>query len=159
MTRGGGPTAVNPTPFPLRKVIPRMSLTDPRDALVLTMVLASAADGDMTDAEMTRIGMQLQYLPAFAEWGEARFEDVIDECLRFFDRPDGLNAALEHIKSVLPHHLRETAYAVACDMVAADGKASQEELRVLELMRHVLDIGRLQASAIEYGTRARSMTV
>lgn len=134
-----------------------MSLTDPRDALVLTMVLASAADGEMTDAEMTRIGMQLNYLPAFKGWGEDRFDEVIRDCLGFFDQADGLTAALDHIRAVLPEHLRETAYAVACDMVAADGKASQEELRVLELMRHALDIGRLQASAIEYGTRVRSM--
>lgn len=134
-----------------------MSLTDPRDALVLTMVLASAADGDMTDAEMARIDMQLNYLPAFDGWGADRFDSVIKECLGFFDQADGLTAALAHIRDVLPDHLRETAYAVACDMVAADGKASQEELRVLELMRHALDIGRLHASAIEYGTRVRSM--
>ena len=38
----------------------------------------------------------------------------------------------------LPANLRETAYAIACDLVAADGEATQEELRVLELMRHRL---------------------
>jgi hypothetical protein len=51
--------------------------------------------------------------------------------------------------------LRETAYALACDVVAADGRATQEELRLLELLRHRLEVGRLPAAAIERGARAR----
>jgi hypothetical protein len=51
--------------------------------------------------------------------------------------------------------MRETAYALACDIVAADGNASQEELRVLELLRHRMEMERLVAAAIERGARAR----
>ena len=40
---------------------------------------------------------------------------------------------------------------------AADGLATQEELRLLELLRHRLDVGRLEAAAIERGARARHM--
>jgi tellurite resistance protein len=51
----------------------------------------------------------------------------------------------------------ETAYAVACDIVAADGEANQEELRMLEMIRFRLDVDRLTAAAIERGARARHM--
>ena len=36
-------------------------------ALIYTMVLASAADREMTDSEMTRIGQIVQRLPAFED--------------------------------------------------------------------------------------------
>jgi len=132
-----------------------MPLTDPRDALLLTMVLASAADGDMSDAEMENIGVQVRFLPAFRGWDLDQFDNVAAECLRLLGQSDGLHDALAAIQEMLPDDMYETAYALACDMVAADGHATQEELRILELMRHELGIGRLQASAIEYGTRAR----
>ena len=38
---------------------------------------------------------------------------------------------------------------------AADAHASQEELRLLEILRDRLDIGPLEAAAIERGARAR----
>ena len=70
---------------------------------------------------------------------------------------DGLDAALEFVRDSLPKKLRETAYAISCDVVAADGVASQEELRLLEMIRHELDIDRLIAAGIERGARARHM--
>ena len=55
----------------------------------------------------------------------------------------------------MPPKLRETAYAIACDLVATDGEATQEELRMLELLRHRLKIERLTAAAIERAASAR----
>ena len=74
-------------------------------------------------------------------------------------RDDGLEEAFAEIKEVLPANLRETAYALACDVAAADGEAAQEELRVLEMMRHRLNIDRLIAAGIERGARARFQTL
>lgn len=62
---------------------------------------------------------------------------------------------LEVIKGALPQKLHETAYAVACDVAAADGHIKPEVIRLLELLRHGLDIDRLAAAAIERGARAR----
>ena len=73
------------------------------------------------------------------------------------DDEEGLEKALDLIKTALPEKLRETAYALACDVVASDTKASQEELRMLELIRHRLDIDRLAAAAIERAARAHYM--
>ena len=59
----------------------------------------------------------------------------------------------------LPAKIRETAYALACDVVAVDGEAHQEEPRMLEMIRHELRIDRLTAAAIERGARARFATL
>jgi len=70
-------------------------------------------------------------------------------------REDGLEAALDAIKAALPQRLRETAYAIGCDLIAVDGEATQEELQLLELMRERFEIDRLIAAAIERGAKAR----
>ncbi len=54
--------------------------------------------------------------------------------------------------------LRETAYALACDIAAADQEVPEEEARMLEMIRHRLKIDRLIAAGIERGARARYST-
>ena len=59
------------------------------------------------------------------------------------------------IRDALPEKLRETAYALACEVTAADRVIAQEELRLLELLRHGLQVPRLSAAAIERAASAR----
>jgi hypothetical protein len=49
--------------------------------------------------------------------------------------------------------------AIACDLVASNGEAKQEELSVVELLRHRLSIDRLIAAAIERAASARFRTL
>ena len=127
----------------------------PHDALIYTMVIVSAADRDMTDAELAIIGDIVGHLPVFRDFDRQHLPGVLEACTRLLNRNDGLEEAFAAIKEALPANLRETAYAIACDVAAADGEASQEELRVLEMMRHRLAIDRLIAAGIERGARAR----
>ena len=53
----------------------------------------------------------------------------------------------------------ETAYALACDVAAADGKLDQPELQFLQETRYQLTIDRLHAAAIERGSRARHLVI
>ena len=75
------------------------------------------------------------------------------ETLEAENAEDGLDKVLAEIKKALPEKLRETAYALACDVAAADSKVSQEEARLLDLIRYSLSIGKLPAAAIERGAR------
>ncbi len=129
------------------------------DGLIYTMVLASAADQEMTDSEMLTFGEIVRYLPVFGDYDEADLTAAAEACAELLAEEDGLDRAIDFIKGALPEKLRETAYALACDIVAADNAASQEELRLLEFLRHRLEIERLAAAAIERGARARHMTV
>jgi hypothetical protein len=51
--------------------------------------------------------------------------------------------------------LRETAYALACEVAAADGALAIEELNLLDILRRGLNVDRLVAVAIERATYAR----
>lgn len=130
-------------------------MIDHHAALIHTMVLVSAADTDMTDAELQIIGDIVNHLPVFKKYDRQRLTKDLRDCAQLLGRDDGLEVVLKGIKSALPQKLRETAYAVACDVAAADGEASQEELRLLEMLRHRLGLDRLIAAALERGARAR----
>ena len=132
---------------------------DPQSALVYLMVMVSASDADMTDEELRTMGELVRFMKVFQDFDEARLPELAEECSALLQDPDGLEHALKLLRGSLPVRLRETAYAIACDIAAADGYATQEELRLLELLRHRLEIDRLIAAAIERGARARHMTV
>lgn len=124
-------------------------------ALVYAMVMVSAADRNMTDAELKTIGEIVGFLPVFSDYDIELLPKTTAACAELLDSDDGLDRAFDFLKAALPPRLRETAYALACDVAASDGDPHQEVLRMLELMRRRLDIDRLAAAAIERGARAR----
>lgn len=134
-------------------------MVDHHSALIYLMVLVSASDADMSDDELETIGENVRYLPIFRDFDTSRLLQVTEECMALLSDADGLAKALETVRSALPQPLRETAYAVACDIAAADRKISREELRLLEMIRDHLEIDGLCAAAIERGARARHMTL
>ena len=128
----------------------------PQAALIYTMVLAAAADREMTDGELRAIEEMIVFLPAFREFEIASIAGIASDCTDLLAKETGLDIAFRRIKAALPPgRLRETAYALACDIVAADGVVSQEELEFLELLRNAIDVDRLAAAAIERAARAR----
>ena len=124
-------------------------------ALIYTMVMVSAADSEMTDAEINAIGEEVQGLPIFRDYDTDLLPQAAGECAEFLQADDGLDKLLTIVKQGLPKKLYETAYALACDVAVADGKLSQEELRLLQMLRNKLELDRLHAAAIERGARAR----
>jgi tellurite resistance protein len=134
-------------------------MLDHHRALIYTMVIVSAADSDMPDAELRIIGDIVEDLPVFRDFDRRELPLVLNDCTDLISREDGLEETLKAIKAALPTKLRETAYAIACDLVAADGEATQEELRILELIRDRLNLDRLIAAAIERAARARFQTL
>jgi tellurite resistance protein len=128
---------------------------DHHTALIFTMVLISAAEGEMTDAELDMIGRQVRYLPVFRDFDHQRLTEVGRACADLLRHDDGLDRATEMIAEALPQPLRETAYAIACDVAAADGSLAKGELDVLALVRRRLNLDRLVSAAIERATYAR----
>ena len=84
---------------------------------------------------------------------------VAQTVYRLMEEEDGLDTLFAMVREALPERLWETAYAMACDVAAADGTIRQPELRLLEEMRHELNVDRLHAAAIERGARARHLTL
>lgn len=129
----------------------------PQDSLVALMVAVSVADEHIRTSELLNIHQQVNTLPVFSDYDADRMQRMAQTVFDLLEEEDGLDALFGLIREALPDRLRETAYALACDVAAADGKLEQSELRMLEEIRHELAIDRLAAAAIERGARARHM--
>lgn len=127
----------------------------PQDALIAVMVTVSASDLDMTDREMNSMRAIVSVLPIFEGYDAGRIGRVSDLVGDLLENEEGLDAILGLVRAALPEHLYETAYALACDVAAADGRVAMNELRFLELLRDELGLAPLAAAAIERGARAR----
>jgi tellurite resistance protein len=136
-----------------------MTVFTPQDALVAVMVTTSAADETMTAPELLSIERIVAAMPAFSGYDADRIARVSRTVMDMLSEVDGLDAILGLVREALPDRLNETAYAMACDVAAADGRVKLTELRFLEMVRHELNVGRLAAAAIERGARARHQSI
>jgi tellurite resistance protein len=136
-----------------------MSEISAQDALVAVMVAVSVSDEAIRTAELVKIEQIVNHLPVFAEYDADRMRQVANTVFDLFEEEDGLDALFGLVTEALPEKLYETAYAISCDVAAADGMLAQPELLFLEELRHTLNIDRLHAAAIERGARARHMTL
>ena len=131
----------------------------PQDCLVATMIAVSASDEEVRTSELVTIQSIVNHLPIFADYDTDRIKLIAQTVFDFLSEEDGLDAFFGILRSNLPAELFETAYAMACDVAAADGMLGQSELRFLQEIRYELDMDRLHAAAIERGARARFKTL
>ena len=129
----------------------------PQDALVAVMVAESASDENITNSELLSITRIVDHMPIFADYDSGRIRTVSQVVFDLFEVEDGLDALFGIVRDALPAALYETAYAMACDVAAADGRLRQGELEFMAEIRYELNIDRLHGAAIERGARARHM--
>ncbi len=127
------------------------------DALIAVMIAVSASDEQMRTTELVAIQRIVNHLPVFADYDNDRIRVIAQTVFDLFEEEDGLAALFGLIRDALPEGLNETAYALACDVAAADGILREAELRMLEEVREELQIDRLHAAAIEWGARVRHL--
>lgn len=130
----------------------------PQDCLVAVMIAVSASDENIRTSELVKIENAVNNLPVFAGYDLDRMRVMAQTVFDLFSVEDGLEALFGLVRDNLPERLFETAYALACDVAAADGTLDEPELRILEEIRYELEIDRLHAAAIERGSRARHLT-
>lgn len=131
----------------------------PQDTLVAVMIAVTIADENIRTSELVQITNIVNNLPIFSNYDPDRLQLVARMVFEFMDQEDGLDALFGVVRGNLPERLFETAYALACDVAAADGKITEQEGRMLEEIREELAMDRLHAAAIERGARARYQTL
>ncbi len=140
------------------EVLSRDTLTA-EEALICTMVLVAAADGAISDREIGVMAGLVQTLPAFHDFSSERLDTATEAAISLLGEDEGLSHAGQLIRDALEPRLRETAYALACDVVAAGRNATQPVLRMLELVMQELHLDPLVAAAVERGARARHQRI
>lgn len=126
----------------------------PQEALIWVMVTTAASDHAVSQRELDLIGGLVAGLPAFAAF-DGSIAAVADACVAHLADPDGLDDILDAVKAALAPPLRETAYALAVEVAAIDGRLPQVELRFLQMLEDSFDLPKLSAGAVEYSARVR----
>jgi tellurite resistance protein len=136
-----------------------MPAVTPQEALIYVMITMSAADRKIGDSELDRIAQSVRHMPVFMGYDMNNLAKTAESCGDLLSDGDGLEKLLELVAGALPRKLRETAYALAVDVAAADLKVADEEIRLLEMLRDALGLDKLVTAAIERGSRARHQTL
>lgn len=126
-----------------------------QDGLIWTMVLASAADRDLSSAEVDTMRDLVQHLPVFRGFKVDRLPKVTEACAAALGSDSGLDKVSAFIRKTVPRRFGETAYALACDLIAAEGQVRDTEIGVLDLLAELFDLDSLTCAALETAARAR----
>lgn len=141
----------------MSKKVNTLPMMSSQDALVAIMVAVSASDDRVSKRELISIIRIVEHLPIFLGYDKSRIKIVAQVVFDLFEEEDGLDALFGLLQQSLPERLFETAYALGCDVAAADGMLHEVELRFLQEIRHEFNIDRLHGAAIERGARARHL--
>lgn len=128
-------------------------------ALIYVMVTMSGVEGKINATELKEIGRVVKSLPIFKNFDGARLTTVAQECGEMLQEPEGLMAVLGLVRDQLSPKLRETAYALAAEVAAADLAVGREELRFLAILRDTLGLDKLVTAALERSVIARYQTL
>jgi hypothetical protein len=130
-------------------------MLSPQEALVYTMVVAAEADHEVAPAEINVIGDLGNHLPVFQAVGRAKMTAMAMACSELLTKAGGRAKVFAMIRKALPSQLRDTAYALACDVIAVDSRLRRDELQALEEIRAELDVDPVMARAIEQAAKVR----
>jgi uncharacterized membrane protein YebE (DUF533 family) len=126
-----------------------------QEALIYTMVVAAESDREIADAEVGMIGDVVGHLPIFKGIDRAAVAAMAARCSDMLAQPGGGDRVLGLIRKALPMALRETAYALACDMIAVDRRLNRYEMGALDQLRAQLEVDPAMARAIEQAAEVR----
>lgn len=123
------------------------STISPAEALANIALVAIAADGYLAKQESEDMTMLLSRMELFSGYSSEALHRLLDRLLMRL-KQEGPGALINQAKRVLPPDLRETAFAIATDLVLSDRTVTPQEQSFLEDLCVILDIPKPLAQQI-----------
>ncbi|MBD2541865.1 tellurite resistance TerB family protein [Coleofasciculus sp. FACHB-SPT36] len=111
----------------------------PTEAFAAITLAAFASDGYLSDEEARGISSTLSRMKLFRSYPDDVMRRMFDKLLGILKR-QGPSGLVKAARESLPHDLQETAFAVATDLVLADGIVTEEEQNFLNDLHQALEI-------------------
>lgn len=111
----------------------------PAEAYAAITLAAIASDGYLADEEVEGFITTLNRMQLFKSYPADVMRRMIDKLFGMLKR-DGVGALFNTAKESLPHELQESAFAVATDLVLADGVVTDQERDFLNQLYSALNI-------------------
>lgn len=109
------------------------------EALASIALVAIAADGYLADQEGQDMTMLLTRMALFSSYSKDAVHHLFDMLLTRL-KTEGPGVLVDQAKAVLPQDLRETAFAIATDLVLSDRTVTPQEQAFLEDLYRILEI-------------------
>jgi hypothetical protein len=109
------------------------------EAFASVAMVAIAADGYLSDQEAEDMNVMLSRMKLFSSYPNDVLHRMLDNLLSQL-KQDGPNQLISRAKAALPDDLRETAFAVATDLVLSDRTVTQQEQAFLDDLYRILEI-------------------
>lgn len=124
----------------------QMSMS-PAEAFAGIALAVVAADGYMADSEVSLLVTSISRMHLFRSYSDDVIRRMFDKLLGILRR-QGVESLLNACLKALPHDLHDTIFAVATDLVLADGEVTSEEEAVLTDLCNALEIPERTADEI-----------
>ncbi|MCI0542004.1 MAG: tellurite resistance TerB family protein [Verrucomicrobiales bacterium] len=110
-----------------------------QEAFAGILLSVVASDGHISDEEAQDFNARANRMKLFSEQTGAQFSQMIDRLFQIL-RKEGSQALMQRSAQALPSDLRQTAFAVATDLVFADGTVDEDEQALVGELQRVLQI-------------------
>ncbi|NRB07383.1 MAG: tellurite resistance TerB family protein [Richelia sp.] len=114
-------------------------LLSPAEAVVAIILAAIASDGYMSQEEVHRVSAILSRMKLFQPYANDEILGMFDKLLNML-RTEDIDSLFRAAQASLPENLKEPAFALATDMVLADGVVTREEQGFLNDLYYCLGI-------------------
>ncbi|MFE4108318.1 tellurite resistance TerB family protein [Almyronema epifaneia] len=111
----------------------------PAEAFAAVALVAIAADGYLSEQEGREMTMVLARMQLFRSFSTDVMHRLFDKLLGLL-KQQGPSKLINLAKVSLPAELRETAFAIATDLVLADGTVTPQEQAFLDDLYRILEI-------------------
>jgi uncharacterized tellurite resistance protein B-like protein len=111
----------------------------PAEAFAAIVLIVVAADGYLSDEEISLLNTVLGRMQLFRSYSAEVMRRMFDKLSGILKR-DGFEKLFNAALQTLPHDLYDTTFAIATDLVLADGQVSEEEENLLGSLCRALEI-------------------
>ena len=115
------------------------SMLIPAEAFAAIALVAIAADGYLSEQEGREMTMVLSRMQLFRSYSSDVLHRMLDKLLGML-KQQGPGSLVAMAKASLPEDLKPTAFAIATDLVLADGTVTPQEQAFLDDLYRILDI-------------------
>lgn len=112
---------------------------NPAEAFAAICLSAIASDGYLADEELDGLVHSIRRMQLFKSYPHEVMRRMFDKLFGILRR-QGADVLFNSAKSSLPFELREAAFAVATDLVLADGVVTEQEQDFLNQLYRALEI-------------------
>jgi tellurite resistance protein len=111
----------------------------PQEAFVGVVMSAVAADGVITQEEALGVATVLNRMKLFQGVNQNQMKGIFDRTINTL-KSQGPSQLIMAAKETLPADLRDTAFAIAADLVLADGVVEDREKKFLEELQKAMGV-------------------